>query len=294
MHHFTFLPMLAVLATAFGCNDNPVNLVNSRPSITRLRADSTMITVESQTKVVCLANDPDGDSLSYEWVGLPGSVIGDGAEIIWQAPDIGAIFPLTCRVSDGNGGVDDASLNFTVLGNSSTIYKALLDSLVMSWYLNFQPIVVDSSISINLTGLYGDLSRFRDRLFGAADGLQPATYERFLEVNAEPTVPLHAYPYWNAPYNLLSMEELHSTFGDRENWISNSNGWDTYHANHPDSPMLLLMSKVALNPARNQALIDMTEMWKGYSYDYMCILTKDTRWRLRNAILILHSDFGLY
>ncbi len=68
--------------------------------------------------IECIASDPDGDELSYEWAydGIYGSgnIPGEGPVVTWTAPLRGGQVTVTVTVSDNYGGVATKSIVFTV------------------------------------------------------------------------------------------------------------------------------------------------------------------------------------
>ena len=67
------------------------------------------------TTIECIAEDPDGDELSFIWSATSGTVKGEGNEVKWIAPGIAGDHTITVRVSDGRGGEAEASMQFKVL-----------------------------------------------------------------------------------------------------------------------------------------------------------------------------------
>ena len=55
-------------------------------------------------QIVCNATDPDGDDLSYGWSVEGGRVVGEGATVIWTAPDSLGLYSITVTVTDDRGG----------------------------------------------------------------------------------------------------------------------------------------------------------------------------------------------
>ncbi|MCX5792286.1 MAG: SBBP repeat-containing protein [Elusimicrobia bacterium] len=82
-------------------------LVNSRPSITSLTAEPTIVSMGGEAAISCLAEDPDGDELFYAWTSVAGSTItGLGANAVWTAPQSTGTYTIICGVTDGKPGVD--------------------------------------------------------------------------------------------------------------------------------------------------------------------------------------------
>jgi hypothetical protein len=76
-------------------------------------------------EIECIASDPDGDELFYEWstyeesTGIAGTVPGEGPVVTWTAPPRAGKVTVTVTVSDSNGGAATDSIAFTVVSCSS-------------------------------------------------------------------------------------------------------------------------------------------------------------------------------
>ena len=64
--------------------------------------------------IECIAEDEDGDELSYSWSCDEGKISGDGAKITWTAPGKKAAPILTVMVMDEKGGSTTESIEFDV------------------------------------------------------------------------------------------------------------------------------------------------------------------------------------
>lgn len=109
----------------FSCSDEGTVTVNSNPVILSLSAEENILRVLDSTKVECSAVDPDGDKIIYEWFSIDGSISGHGQDIKWIAPSKSALYPLICRVSDANGGEDEAEIQFSVIGFDTLLIEDL-------------------------------------------------------------------------------------------------------------------------------------------------------------------------
>jgi hypothetical protein len=78
--------------------------INQQPVITRLMADEGSLSPKESCRIECYAEDPDGDSLSYEWSASKGDISGTGPVITWTAPKRDGSYDITVVVSDGQGG----------------------------------------------------------------------------------------------------------------------------------------------------------------------------------------------
>jgi hypothetical protein len=92
---------IAVFLTA--CDDKPNYTGNQPPAITQLTAEHTVLYPLGNTKIECLAYDPDSDPLSYKWVSNDGVIIGNGSSITWEAPRSYGDYHIMVSVDDGYG-----------------------------------------------------------------------------------------------------------------------------------------------------------------------------------------------
>ncbi|MCK4580931.1 MAG: hypothetical protein KAU10_06230 [Dehalococcoidia bacterium] len=76
---------------------------NHPPEIVSLEADEDMLSPEDECRIECSAEDPDGDSLSYEWKAEKGDISGEGPVVTWIAPRRDGTYDITVVVSDGQG-----------------------------------------------------------------------------------------------------------------------------------------------------------------------------------------------
>jgi hypothetical protein len=77
-------------------------LADHPPAIAGLRAPE-MVIPSGTTQILCVASDPDGDALSYNWSASGGTISGTGAAVNWTAPDFSGSYNITVRVTDGRG-----------------------------------------------------------------------------------------------------------------------------------------------------------------------------------------------
>ena len=96
----------AVLLTASSCTTS----ANRLPIITSQEAEAEWIAPSGNIQVTCTASDPDGDTLSYNWMATGGDISGTGAVAIWTAPEEVGMYDITVAVDDGHDGKDTAFL----------------------------------------------------------------------------------------------------------------------------------------------------------------------------------------
>jgi len=78
-------------------------LANHPPVIDSLTANPAVVNQAESTAIKCIASDPDGDELSYQWAMTGGSISGEGANVIWTAPITCGGYGITVTVADGRG-----------------------------------------------------------------------------------------------------------------------------------------------------------------------------------------------
>lgn len=98
-----------------------VEFINHNPVITSLTAVPRKIDLGARSNLTCAANDPDGDSLSYFWQAVSGSIQDSGSTAVWNAPTVPGNYWVSCEVQDGQGGIDRDSIAIMVRDFSTFI-----------------------------------------------------------------------------------------------------------------------------------------------------------------------------
>lgn len=98
-----------------------VEFINHEPVITSLAAIPRKIDLGARSNLSCVANDPDGDSLSYFWQTVSGSIQDSGSTAVWTAPTVPGNYWVSCEVQDGRGGIDKDSIAIMVRDFSTFI-----------------------------------------------------------------------------------------------------------------------------------------------------------------------------
>ena len=111
-----WMTSFAVLVTAIfligGCAP-----ANHPPVITNLKAEPEAVSPPGVCQIECVASDEDGDELSYEWLAGKGHIDGDGAIVVWTAPESEGIYNIMVKVTDGNDGEASDSITISVRDN---------------------------------------------------------------------------------------------------------------------------------------------------------------------------------
>ena len=87
---------------------------NQSPIISSLSANPSGILYGGTTLLTCVASDPDGDTVTYNWSASAGSISGVGNKVTWIAPSKSGSFNITVLVSDGKGGQTQGNVLVTV------------------------------------------------------------------------------------------------------------------------------------------------------------------------------------
>jgi chitinase len=91
-----------------------VEMPNNSPLVESLDTDCPRVRKGHSATLSCLASDPDGDELSYEWSVERGTLSAEGPDATWVAPNEYGSFVITVTVSDGRGGQAIGEIAITV------------------------------------------------------------------------------------------------------------------------------------------------------------------------------------
>ena len=77
---------------------------NKSPVIESLTAEPLVVKQGESAAVKCVASDPDGDELSYQWVATKGNISGQGSTVTWTAPNTCGNYVIRVTATDGEDG----------------------------------------------------------------------------------------------------------------------------------------------------------------------------------------------
>jgi len=112
------------------------NDINHPPVISSLTANPSSVDINQTTTITCIASDPDGDPLTYDWTVNAGSFEGDtsGPSVTWRAPSAADIYiVVSCEVSDGEGGEDSESINIIVTESDEIKIENAINGFVQAF-----------------------------------------------------------------------------------------------------------------------------------------------------------------
>lgn len=94
---------------------------NQSPQITSITAKPQTVGYTQQSIITCVANDPDGDVVSYAWKADEGNITGGGPTVTWNAPSKDGNFNIYVTVTDGKGGEAKQNVTVSVAGATKTV-----------------------------------------------------------------------------------------------------------------------------------------------------------------------------
>jgi hypothetical protein len=99
---------------------------NHQPIITSLEAKAEWTVPLGSLQVTCIASDPDGDALSYDWSASAGELSGDGDTVTWVAPTSEGSYSVAVTVTDGRGAEVMDHVAITVRTNNAPTIAGLI------------------------------------------------------------------------------------------------------------------------------------------------------------------------
>jgi len=93
----------------------PVGPIEIDPTVEQLDRPTISVRVLTPSVIVCVAEDPDGDDLTYTWTASDGKITDEeGRKVTWIAPTNSIRHFVTVEVNDGRGGSSTAKVAFDV------------------------------------------------------------------------------------------------------------------------------------------------------------------------------------
>jgi hypothetical protein len=109
------LLLLIVLGACAPQSNSTVTSGDNRPPLIESLSASPSVIGQAETTVIeCVASDPDGDALSYQWSAERGRISGQGPSVTWTSPDACADYIVTVTVTDSRGAITSQSVTITV------------------------------------------------------------------------------------------------------------------------------------------------------------------------------------
>ncbi len=103
---------------------------NQAPTISSLAANADWTTPSGTIQLTCVASDPDGDELTYEWTATAGDISGTGTVVNWTAPEEAGVYSVTVVVKDGHASEDAMFIPLSVnLATPPTVEKLVVSPI---------------------------------------------------------------------------------------------------------------------------------------------------------------------
>jgi len=77
---------------------------NIPPKFSSMAADTDWVKSGGSTRIACEVADADGDDISLEWTVTGGEIVGEGAAVMWVAPEIDGVYWIAVYARDTYGG----------------------------------------------------------------------------------------------------------------------------------------------------------------------------------------------
>lgn len=112
--------IFCIIRDLHGAQDSSSVIINvtatviAPPIINRFIANPRKFNPGGTSRITCSAHDPNGDTLSFSWSAVVGSITGSDSIIQWTAPDSIGNYFVFCRVDDKHGGATLDSIELEV------------------------------------------------------------------------------------------------------------------------------------------------------------------------------------
>ncbi len=164
---FIVLPVIFILLNC-GVVDK---LANKDPIINEITATPQQIGTQDTTLLKVVAEDPDGDLLSYNWDNHSNGELLEtmGDEVHWLAPNASGQYKISVKVTDENGGKVSGDIIVKVKGDESpivTITQPVENQIVqgIGYYTVKAEVVFDWSVEHVKFFLNGDSLMHTDQV----------------------------------------------------------------------------------------------------------------------------------
>ena len=109
--------LIMVISLFLGCSDKTTQPGNKAPEIT-VTATPDTVDPTGVSNVVCVASDPEGGDLTYEWNPQAGDITAGVDEVAWTLPGISGTYWIEAAVTDNKGAASTDTAYVTVRGGT--------------------------------------------------------------------------------------------------------------------------------------------------------------------------------
>ncbi len=98
-------------------------VVQNRPPTVKAACDPCTVYVGERSQLTAVANDPDGDPLTYQWT-VPAGTLDQATtpKPMWTAPMVVGSVPATVTVNDGRGGTASDTVTLQVIRKEQQVF----------------------------------------------------------------------------------------------------------------------------------------------------------------------------
>ncbi|MDK9699751.1 MAG: hypothetical protein OEM52_06385 [bacterium] len=101
----------------------PSGTIDYPPIIERVWVTPSQVSVHDTTQLSCIAYDPNGDFLTYQWSTNIGQILGSGPSVRWVAPGITGNYTIRVTVSD-RAHQTIGETRVTIIPDSNLLYQS--------------------------------------------------------------------------------------------------------------------------------------------------------------------------
>lgn len=99
---------------------------NRPPEIAVLSSNTDWVSPQDSVQLICEAEDPDGDELSYQWMPAAGNISGQGSQVTWRSPETPGRYDIAVTVTDAHGATDARVITITVAPDTPPAIRDLI------------------------------------------------------------------------------------------------------------------------------------------------------------------------
>ena len=107
--------VVVLLALSSACLVNSSSGSNGTLKISSLVVETLNVYPRGASEIKCVVSAPEGDNVEYTWSTDGGSVIGDGSDIHWEAPNEYGDYHVMVTAKDNSGSSAQATLTLNVI-----------------------------------------------------------------------------------------------------------------------------------------------------------------------------------
>jgi hypothetical protein len=147
---------------------------NNPPEIIEFTAEPSKLMVGESCMLTVLAEDADGDALSFSYIALNGFLTGSGNSVTWHAPNYHGIFEISIVVSDGKDEIS-GTITVEVVANTPPSFERLKLSLSEVYSTGEESVLITAEV-FDENGL-SDIEEVRVDLFEIGGSSRKSLYD---------------------------------------------------------------------------------------------------------------------